>query len=140
MNKPEHVANGALIAGAIGVVLGGLPEVLVAVPLGVAGSLLPDLDTAVGTHRKTFHNLPVLGVLLLGAWFHPVVIYLPIGVASHYALDALCSRRGIALFYPLTTQEYQSAGGVTVDDPRSGLLTLAFSGFEVGFLAFVLMV
>lgn len=132
MNKPAHLSNGVLVGGAIGALLGGFPEVLAAVPLGAAGSLLPDLDTDSGTHRKTSHNLLFLAVLLVPVWFYPVFVYLPIGVASHYVLDACCSRRGIALFYPVSATEYQSAGGVTVDDRRAPVVTGMMSLCEVG--------
>ena len=136
MNKREHLLNGAIVGGAIGALVNPL-HLLVAIPLAAAGGLLPDADTHLGTHRKTFHNLPLLGILLLGAWFYPVFVYLPIGVCSHYMLDALCTRRGIALFYPISRQEYQSAGGVTVDDPQAGLATAGMSACQVALAVFL---
>ncbi|MFC6755888.1 MULTISPECIES: metal-dependent hydrolase [Haloarcula] len=137
MNPIDHVINGALVAGAIAFLISPL-NLLVAVPLGIAGALFPDLDTHVGTHRKTFHNGFLLLFFCIGAVVYPLFVYFPIGVASHYLLDALCSRRGIAFFYPVSKSEYQSKGGVTVDDDRARMVTVAMSGSEIILVALFL--
>jgi hypothetical protein len=57
---PTHVLVGLLLAAPVAV---AAPELAPVVALAaVAGSLAPDLDMVVGTHRRTFH-FPVLGWL-----------------------------------------------------------------------------
>ena len=138
MNTVDHVLNGALVTGAIALLVNPV-NLVVAIPLGIAGVLFPDLDTRIGTHRKSLHNGVVLGLLSLGAVIYPIVVYLPIGVALHYILDAVCSRRGIAFFYPFSSSEYQSAGGVTVDDDRARMVTVTMSALQIVVVAAVLV-
>ncbi|ERG96388.1 metal-dependent hydrolase [Haloquadratum walsbyi] len=91
----------------------------------ILGALFPDVDTAFGRHRKTLHNLPVL---MLFMSFPPVfgnLQFVWIGVATHYLLDVVGSKRGIALFYPLSATEYDIPTGVATSSRWTTGVTLA---------------
>ena len=103
----------------------------VTVPV-VLGALFPDVDTAFGRHRKTFHNLPVLAVFALFPLWFGNLRFVWIGVLTHYVLDILGSRRGIALFYPLWSREFGSPTGVTTASEYANLVTLLVTAFELG--------
>jgi membrane-bound metal-dependent hydrolase YbcI (DUF457 family) len=160
VNKYDHVLNGALLSVGIGTLLGllavdvatldtaGLAGVAAAVVtvatevvrVGVPvtlGAMFPDIDTAFGRHRKTFHNLPVLAVFLAFPFVFGNLAFVWVGVATHYVLDMVGSARGIALFYPLSPTEYDLPGGVPVSSRWATPLTVAISGLEVGVLALV---
>jgi len=137
MNKRGHVLNALLLAIGIGVVLEPSLDVdtarkiaQIAVPV-VLGALFPDVDTAFGRHRKTLHSLPVLGVFLA----YPIVFdnlhFVWVGVATHYVLDLLGSRRGIALFHPLSDTEYAMPFGVPTSSDRADLVTVLITAFEI---------
>ncbi|QGN07228.1 metal-dependent hydrolase [Halorhabdus sp. CBA1104] len=137
MNKRGHVLNALLLSLGIGYLLEPSGDVetfvtiaAVSVPM-VLGALFPDVDTAFGTHRKTLHNLFVLGIV--GAYPHYFgnLQYVWIGVLSHYALDILGTRRGLALFYPLLSREFDLPIGVRVDSKYSTPMMLAVTGFEL---------
>lgn len=142
MNKRGHVLNAVLLAIGIGYVLepsGDTPTFVtiaeISVPI-VLGALFPDVDTAFGKHRKTLHNLLVLGVFLA----YPVVFgnlqYVWVGVLTHYVLDLLGSKRGIALFYPLE-KEYNLPFGVPVNSNWADAVTFGVTVVEL--LAFALV-
>lgn len=136
MNKDGHVLNAALLGIGLGYVLEPagdeatflmIAEVTIPITLG---ALFPDVDTAFGRHRKTLHNFAVLG-LFLG---FPVVFgnleYVWIGIATHYVLDLLGSRRGLALLYPYE-EEFSVPIGVTTSSKYANLVTLLITGFEL---------
>lgn len=100
----------------------------------VLGALLPDVDTAFGTHRKTLHNLPLLVGFIAYPYLFGNLAYVWIGIATHYLLDVVGSKRGIALFYPYQ-EEFGLPIGVTVSSNYAGPVTVAISLFEVGLLA-----
>jgi len=140
MNKRGHVLNGLLLAVGLGFVLEPGVDAATAkaiaqvtVPV-VLGALFPDVDTAFGRHRKTLHSLPVLGVFLA----YPIVFgnlqYVWIGVLTHYVLDAVGSRRGIALFYPLSDREYGLPTGVTTSSKYADLVTVIITAVEIAAL------
>ncbi|VTT87637.1 hypothetical protein DM2_971 [Halorubrum sp. DM2] len=140
MNKRGHVLNGLLLALGLGFVLEpGLDAATakmvaqVTVPV-VLGALFPDVDTAFGRHRKTLHSLPVLAVFLA----YPVVFgnlqYVWIGVLTHYVLDVVGSRRGIALFHPLSDKEYSLPTGVTTSSKYADLVTVIITAVEIAAL------
>jgi membrane-bound metal-dependent hydrolase YbcI (DUF457 family) len=142
MNKRGHVLNAALLAVGIGYVLepaGDVPTFVtiaeIALPI-VLGALFPDVDTAFGRHRKTLHNLPVLGLFLA----YPIVFgnlqYVWVGVLTHYVLDMLGSKRGIALFYPLD-REYGFPFGVPVRSRWADAVTVVVTALEVAAFALV---
>ncbi|OYR93931.1 hypothetical protein DJ71_02395, partial [Halorubrum sp. E3] len=137
MNKRGHVLNGLLLALGLGfIVEPGLDMATartvaeITVPV-VLGALFPDVDTAFGRHRKTLHSLPVLGVFLA----YPIVFgnlqYVWIGVLTHYVLDVVGSRRGIALFHPLSDTEYGMPTGVTTSSEYADLVTVAVTAVEI---------
>ncbi len=140
MNKRGHITNGVLLALGLAVVLSPTPELRTAewavelLPPIVLGALLPDIDTEFGRHRKTLHNLPVLALFVA----YPVVFdnlqFVWIGVATHYVLDMVGSKRGIALFYPYE-QEYGLPIGVAVSSDYADLVTAVISAAEVAVLA-----
>ncbi|MFB6156413.1 MAG: metal-dependent hydrolase [Haloferacaceae archaeon] len=143
MNKRGHVLNAILLAAGLGVILEpaldlstGTRIAQLFVPV-VLGALFPDVDTAFGRHRKTLHNLPVLGVVLA----YPVVFgnlqFVWIGVATHYVLDVVGSKRGIALFYPLSDREYGFPAGVTTSSKWADAVTVVVTAVELGALAAV---
>ena len=140
MNKRGHVLNGLLLAVGLGFVLEPGVDAATAkaiaqvtVPV-VLGALFPDIDTAFGRHRKTLHSLPVLGVFLA----YPIVFgnlqYVWIGVLTHYVLDAVGSRRGIALFHPLSDREYGLPTGVTTSSKYADLVTVIITAVEIAAL------
>ena len=137
MNKPGHVLNAVLLGIGLGFVLepSGTTETLravVAVTIPVTlGALFPDVDTAFGKHRKTLHNLPVLGLFVAFPIFFGNLSYVWIGILTHYVLDYLGSRRGIALFYPLSSQEYGFPSGVTTSSRFANVVTIAVTAIEL---------
>ncbi len=137
MNKQGHVLNAVLLGIGLGFVLepSGTTETLravVAVTIPVTlGALFPDVDTAFGKHRKTLHNLPVLGLFVAFPIFFGNLSYVWIGILTHYVLDYLGSRRGIALFYPLSSQEYGFPSGVTTSSRFANVVTIAVTAIEL---------
>ncbi|PSP39525.1 hypothetical protein BRC71_02890 [Halobacteriales archaeon QH_7_65_31] len=146
MNKKGHVLNGVLLAIGLGYVLEPAGDVatfrtiaatLVPVTLG---ALLPDVDTAFGKHRKTLHNLPVLLIVAAYPIYFGNLQYVWIGVATHYALDIIGSRRGIALFYPLSSTEYGFPTGVTTSSTYADAVTVVVTIVELALIAVVVHV
>ncbi|ERH04598.1 MAG: putative membrane-bound metal-dependent hydrolase (DUF457) [uncultured archaeon A07HR60] len=136
MNKRGHVLNGLLLAVGVGFVLEpavtvdtGRAIVEISVPI-VLGALLPDVDTAFGRHRKTLHNLPVLAVVFAYPLVFGNLQYVWIGVLSHYILDVVGSKRGIALFYPLE-REFGLPIGVTTSSDYADLVTVLITAVEL---------
>lgn len=137
MNKRGHVLNAALLAIGVGYILepsGDVPTFEMIATSGmpiVLGALLPDVDTAFGKHRKTLHNLPVLAAAY--AW--PIVFgtlqYVWIGVLTHYVLDVMGSKRGIALFYPFWDEEFGFPVGVTTSSKYAGVVTVLVTAVEL---------
>lgn len=143
MNKKGHVLNAVLLSIGLGYLFVPVGDVetfktiiMIGVPITL-GALFPDVDTAFGKHRKTLHNLPVL----LGFVAFPYVFgnleYVWIGVLTHYVLDVAGSKRGIALFYPLSTQEYGLPTGVTVSSKRADFVTAVVTVGELALAAMV---
>ncbi|MFB6131576.1 MAG: metal-dependent hydrolase [Salinigranum sp.] len=151
MNKDGHVLNAILLSLGLGVILSLNPMRAIttadAVPtLGsiaalsipvVLGALFPDVDTAFGRHRKTLHNLPVLAIFLVWPYYFGNLHFVWIGVATHYVLDVVGSRRGIALFYPLSDQEYGLPTGVATSSDYAAHVTVAVTVLELSLLAVV---
>jgi len=144
MNKRGHVLNALLLALGLGLLLEpGLTlataEQVAAVTIPIVlGALFPDVDTAFGTHRKTLHNVFVLAVV--GAY--PVYVgnlqWVWLGVLTHYVLDLLGTTRGIALFYPLWSEEFGLPLGVRVDHRYADVMMLAITAFELTVAAFLI--
>ncbi|RNJ27039.1 metal-dependent hydrolase [Halosegnis longus] len=141
MNKKGHVLNGILLAIGLGYILEPAGDVatfqtiaatLVPVTLG---ALLPDVDTAFGKHRKTLHNIPLLVVVAAYPIYFGNLQYVWIGVATHYVLDIVGSRRGIALFYPLSSTEYGFPTGVTTSSKYADVVTVVVTIIELGIIA-----
>jgi membrane-bound metal-dependent hydrolase YbcI (DUF457 family) len=156
VNKEGHVLNAALLALGLGIVLTvdptagpilneawpatllGLGETVAALSLPIVlGALFPDVDTAFGKHRKTLHNLPVLAIFVVFPILFGNLRYVWIGVATHYVLDVVGSRRGIALFYPFSPQEYGLPTGVTTSSKWANPVTFVVTGVELVVLALV---
>lgn len=161
MNKADHVINGVLLAVGAGVVLGIAPSagvgaadrtlptaplaVLTTVGLLVAeffvpvvlGALLPDVDTAFGRHRKTLHNVFVVLVVVAYPFVFDNLHFVWLGVVSHLVLDLAGSARGIAAFYPLTSEEFDLPGGVSTSSSLATPVTVVITGVEVALLAAV---
>ena len=144
MDKKGHVLNAVLLAIGVGYVLEPSGDVStfvaiaeVSLPL-VLGALFPDVDTAFGKHRKTLHNLPVLGIALAYPHFFGNLSFVWAGILSHYVLDVLGSKRGIALFYPLWDEEFGSPTGVTTTSKFAEVVTIVVTLVEIAvFAAFV---
>lgn len=137
MNKRGHVINAILLSVGLGFVLEpGASEATfvsvaeVTVPVFI-GALVPDVDTAFGTHRKTMHNLPLLGIVLAYPVYFGNLHWVWVGVVTHYVLDVLGTQRGIALFYPLSRREFGLPVGVAVDSPWATPVTLAVTAVEL---------
>ena len=142
MNKEGHVLNAVLLSIGLGYVFepaGDVPTFRmiaeISVPI-VLGALFPDVDTAFGSHRKTLHNLPLLGVVYAYPVFFDNLHYVWIGVLTHYVLDLLGSKRGIALFYPFP-KEYSLPVGVSVSSKWATAVTVAVTGLEIAVVALV---
>ena len=137
MNKEGHVLNAVLLGVGLGFVLEPSATVetlrtVVAVTVPVTlGALLPDVDTAFGTHRKTLHNLPVLAVFLAFPVVYGNLAYVWVGVLTHYVLDVLGSTRGIALFYPLSGSEFGFPAGVTTSSRFANVVTVVVTVVEL---------
>jgi len=143
MNKRGHVLNALLLSIGLGYVLEPSGDVVtfemiaaVIVPV-VLGAMVPDIDTAFGRHRKTLHNLLVLGVVAAYPVYFGNLQYVWIGVLSHFALDIMGSRRGLALLYPLTDNEFNLPIGVPVDSKYAEAMMLAVTGFELALAAVI---
>ncbi|MFB6090886.1 MAG: metal-dependent hydrolase [Halobellus sp.] len=163
MNKEGHVLNGALLAVGLGFIItldptagpliggeAGVTPAALASALGDAalkavelslpvtlGALFPDVDTAFGRHRKTLHNLPILAVFLAFPYLFGNLRFVWIGVATHYVLDVLGSKRGIALFYPFSSAEYGFPTGVATSSAWAMRVTVAVTAVELVILALV---
>ncbi|NHN42404.1 metal-dependent hydrolase [Halorubellus sp. JP-L1] len=150
MNKKGHILNGALLALGLAYIrspLGDQPlaadvetllvDATLLLPPLVLGALLPDIDTAFGKHRKTLHNLPLLAAFVAYPFFFGNLEFVWIGIATHYVLDVLGSKRGIALFYPFSSKEYGFPIGVRTSSSWSGPMTIAITGFEIAVCALV---
>ncbi|WP_135825469.1 metal-dependent hydrolase [Halorussus ruber] len=142
MNKEGHVLNAVLLSIGLGYVFhpsGDVPTFRaiaeISVPV-VLGALFPDVDTAFGKHRKTLHNLPVLAVIYAYPVFFDNLHFVWIGVATHYVLDVLGSKRGIALFYPYE-KEYNLPFGVPVSSKWATGVTVAVTAVEIALVAVV---
>jgi membrane-bound metal-dependent hydrolase YbcI (DUF457 family) len=141
MNKKGHVMNAVLLAIGVGYVLepAGDVETFVAIaqvfmPL-VLGALFPDVDTAFGKHRKTLHNLPVLALFLAYPYFFNNLNFVWAGILTHYVLDMVGSRRGIALFYPLWDEEFGMPSGVTTSSKFADVVTIVITLVELAAFA-----
>ena len=146
MNKKGHVLNAVLLGIGLGYVLEPAGDVetfltvaKVTVPVTL-GALLPDVDTAFGKHRKTFHNIPTLAVFLAFPLYFGNLHWVWVGVLTHYVLDVLGSRRGIALFYPFWAKEFGSPTGVTTSSKYADAVTLVVTAFELAVAAFLVHV
>ncbi|WP_049936911.1 metal-dependent hydrolase [Haloplanus natans] len=149
MNKEGHVINAALLSVGLGIVLvwptaftasTALETVEMVARLSVPvvlGALFPDVDTAFGKHRKTLHNVFVLGVVAAYPVFFGNLQFVWIGVATHYLLDVVGSRRGIAFFYPLTSQEWGLPTGVTTSSKYANPVTVVVTVLELVVLGVV---
>jgi hypothetical protein len=140
MNKKGHVLNGVLLAIGLGYVLEPAGDVatfrtiaMTLVPVTL-GALFPDIDTAFGTHRKTFHNLPTLAVFALYPIYFGNLHYVWVGVLSHYVLDVVGSKRGIALFYPWP-EEFGLPVGVSTSSKYADAVTVLVTALEIGVVA-----
>ncbi|MFB6148859.1 MAG: metal-dependent hydrolase [Halobacteriales archaeon] len=136
MNKRGHVLNAILLAIGIGYILrpaGDIPtfEMIAEVSLPIVlGALFPDVDTAFGRHRKTLHNLAVLAIFVAWPTLFGNLEFVWIGVLTHYVLDLLGSKRGIALFYPYQ-KEFDLPFGVPVSSKYADLVTVLVTGVEL---------
>jgi len=136
MNKGGHVLNGLLLGVGLGFVLrpagdlGTIATVVeVTVPV-VLGALFPDVDTHFGSHRKTLHNLPTLGVFVAFPLIFGNLQWVWVGVLTHYVLDVFGSKRGIALLYPYP-REFGFPVGVATSSRFAGAVTLGVTALEL---------
>ncbi|WP_436907030.1 metal-dependent hydrolase [Halosimplex marinum] len=137
MDKRGHVLNAVFLAVGLGFILEPAGDVAtfrtiaaVFVPL-VLGALFPDVDTHFGKHRKTLHNLPVLGIVAAYPIYFANLHWVWLGVLTHYVLDALGTTRGLALFYPLWDEEFGAPIGVPVSSDYADAMMLAVTAFEL---------
>ncbi|MFC7132061.1 MULTISPECIES: metal-dependent hydrolase [Salinibaculum] len=137
MNKRGHVLNAVLLAIGLGYILEPSGDVEtfrtiaeVFVPV-VLGALFPDVDTAFGKHRKTLHNLPVLAIVGAYPLYFGNLQWVWLGVLTHYVLDVLGTTRGIALFYPLWSKEFDVPFGIPVDSQYTDLMMLTVTAVEL---------
>jgi len=140
MRERGHVVNAVILGVGIGLLVEpGYSLSTVTAVLGIAipvllGALLPDVDTSFGTHRKTFHNLFVLGAVAAFPVVFGNLAYVWLGVLTHYVLDLLGNVKGMALFYPFPGF-YDVPVGVNIDSRWADVVTLAVTGFELAIAA-----
>jgi membrane-bound metal-dependent hydrolase YbcI (DUF457 family) len=159
MNKRDHVLNAVLLSVGLGALLGVVPSngvvpdggsppatlvaavqgalvevIRIGVPVTL-GALFPDVDTAFGRHRKSLHNVFVLAVFVAYPFAFGNLEFVWIGVLTHFVLDFTGSARGLALFYPLSDQEFDLPGGVPTSSRWAMPLTVAITLVELGVLA-----
>lgn len=141
MNKKGHVINAvvlsvglAYLAHPAGNAATARAVVGYAVPV-VLGALVPDIDTAFGSHRKTFHNFLTLGLFVAYPFYFDNLELVWIGVATHYVLDLLGTKRGLALLYPLDSTEFDLPVGVRVGSRYATLVVLVITGVEIAVAA-----
>jgi len=140
MNKRGHVINAVLLSLGVGYILEPRlsPALLVAIakvsPPIVLGALFPDLDTAFGQHRKTFHNVWVLGLALAFPYFFENLQFVWIGITTHYVLDLLGNIKGMGILYPLPGF-YDIPVGVNINSKWADVVTLLVTAFELVILA-----
>lgn len=143
MNKRGHVLNAVLLSIGLGYVVHPAGDVETFVTIAelfvpiVLGALFPDVDAVVGRHRKTLHNLPVLGIVLAYPIYFGNLQWVWIGVLTHYLLDLLGTKRGLALFYPLWEREYELPFGVPVKSRWSPYVTLVVTALELAVAALI---
>jgi hypothetical protein len=137
MNKDDHVINAVGLGIGVGALLAPSMNqspfsavLAVGVPV-VIGALFPDIDTEFGTHRETFHNVVTLSVFVAFPIYFGNLSFVWMGILTHYVLDLLGTRGGMALFYPIQTHVSVPVG-VNVDSPKSRVVTLAITAFELG--------
>jgi len=142
MNKRGHVLNAVLLSIGLGYVLDPSGDVSTFATIAevflpvVLGALFPDVDTAFGKHRKTLHNLPVLLLFLAQPVYHGGNLqWVWLGVLTHYVLDIVGSKRGIALFYPISSTEYGFPTGVTTSSDHAEVVTVAITILELAAVA-----
>lgn len=96
----------------------------------VLGALFPDVDTAFGTHRRTFHNLATLGFF----YVYPAVFgnlhLVWVGILTHYVLDLLGTLRGMALLYP-SPREFDVPVGVSSSSWTAPAVTVVITALEL---------
>lgn len=141
MNKKGHVLNAILLSIGLGYILqpSGDVETFVAIiemtPPIILGALFPDVDTAFGRHRKTLHNLPILAIFLAYPHYFGNLHFVWAGILTHYLLDMVGSKRGIALFYPVLRKEYSFPTGVATTSKYADTVTLVVTGVELAVFA-----
>jgi hypothetical protein len=139
MNKRGHVVNAVLLSVGLGFILeqsistDAFVTIIKVMPPILLGALFPDIDTTFGTHRKTFHNVWVLGLALVFPFVFDNLHYVWIGIATHYVLDLLGNVKGMGIFHPLPGF-YDIPVGVNVNSRWAAVVTLAVTGFELGVL------
>ncbi|MFB6254119.1 MAG: metal-dependent hydrolase [Halobacteriaceae archaeon] len=138
MNQKEHILNGGLLAIGLGYILkpsGSLATFqmvgMLFIPI-ILGCLFPDIDAHYGRHRKALHNLPVLGLIAFYPLYLDNLHFVWIGIISHFVLDIVGSKRGIALFYPIWDREFSLPAGVTVSSEYTVIVTVIITVIEVG--------
>jgi membrane-bound metal-dependent hydrolase YbcI (DUF457 family) len=142
MNKKGHVLNAILLSIGLGYILQPSGDVATFVQIAemivpvTLGALFPDVDTAFGKHRKTLHNLPVLAVFLAYPYFFGNLEFVWIGVVTHYLLDVMGSKRGIALFYPWP-KEFGLPIGVSTSSKWADAVTVVVTLVELAAFAAV---
>lgn len=135
MNKKQHLYGGFLTSITLLIMsyyynnpIYGLIDGIIFV-LGVTVmSIIPDIDTDIGKHRASFHNLFVFVVISIILFKLTYILFLYAwGVAylSHISLDIL-TKRGIALLYPLSNRRF---GGLGIDakSPLGNIVTYTVS-------------
>ncbi len=137
MNKRGHVLNAILLSIGIGYVLQPTLDLEMVRTMGLLllpitlGALFPDVDTAFGKHRKTLHNLLVLALFAAWPLFFDNLHYVWIGILTHYILDVVGSTRGIALWYPLSSNEWNLPVGIPVASRMTDVATILITVLEV---------
>ncbi|WP_247729382.1 metal-dependent hydrolase [Halovivax limisalsi] len=143
MNKRDHVMNAVLVGAGLGALAepsGGEATARAILEIGVPvmlGALVPDIDTVMGDHRKTLHNLPLLAGFAAFPYAFGNLQYVWIGIVTHYVLDVAGNTRGIALFYPLLGREYGLPVGVPANSHAADVVTLLITAVELSLAAVI---
>ena len=136
MNKREHVLNAVLLTFGIAFVFHPSMEpwpaetiVIYGVPI-LLGTLLPDVDAVIGTHRKSFHNVWFLAFAVGYPLAFDNLHFVWIGVLTHYVLDLLGNVGGMALLYPYP-KLYRVPFGVSGASRWADVVTVVVTGIEI---------
>ncbi|MFB6197650.1 MAG: metal-dependent hydrolase, partial [Halobacteriaceae archaeon] len=83
---------------------------------------------------KTLHNVFVLAVCVGYVAVFDNLKWVWLGVLTHFILDVIGSKRGIAFFYPVWDREFGMPAGVTTSSRWAGIVTTVVTLIELSII------